>query len=130
MATLRGGASAARVNPNEVAVTTLPTLWWQFVIAALLLGITVLCIMFVFLLFDALRRMTDPTSETSAPHVLFAVLLTFGALLGGVLKLVSAGQLVGAVAYAALISASGARQRSCLLVFSSKHRGGRRGGRS
>jgi hypothetical protein len=85
MATLRGGASAARVNPNEVAVTTLPTLWWQFVIAALLLGITVLCIMFVFLLFDALRRMTDPTSETSAPHVLFAVLLTFGALLGGVL---------------------------------------------
>jgi hypothetical protein len=28
---------------------------------------------------------TDPTSETSAPHVLFAVLLTVGALLGGVL---------------------------------------------
>jgi hypothetical protein len=80
-----GGASAARVNPNGLAVTTLPTLWWQFVVAALLLGITVLGIMFVFFLFDALRRMTDLTPETSPRHVLFAVLLTLGALLGGVL---------------------------------------------
>jgi hypothetical protein len=66
-------------------VTTLPTLWWQFVIAALLLGITVLGIMFVFFLFDALRRMTDLTLETSPRYVLFAVLLTLGALLGGAL---------------------------------------------
>ena len=64
---------------------TLPTLWWQFVIAASLLEITVLGIMFVFFLFDALRRMTGPTPETNPQHVLFAVLLTVGALLGGVL---------------------------------------------
>jgi hypothetical protein len=66
-------------------VITLPTLWWQFVIAASLLGITVLGIMFVFFLFDALRGMTGPTPETNPRHVLVAVLLTVGALLGGVL---------------------------------------------
>jgi hypothetical protein len=82
---LAATAMQSSVNPNEVAVTTLPTLWWRFVIAALLLGITVLGIMFVFFLFDALRRTTDPTPETSPRHVLVAVLLTLGALLGGVL---------------------------------------------